>query len=117
MFLCSAVQSNRAFAPESSIVLYQTDDGQTRIECRFENESIWLTQTLMAELFQVTPQNITMHIKAIYEEGELEEAATCEDYLQVRKDAGWGVVAGSRVRREVITLGRLQGAGTREFAG
>ena len=72
--------------PESSIVLYQADDGHTRIECRFENESIWLTQALMAELFQVTPQNVTMHIKAIYEEGELEEAATCKDYLQVRKE-------------------------------
>ena len=71
---------------ESSIVLYQTDDGQTRIECRFENESIWLTQALMAELFQVTPQNVTIHIKAIYAEGELEEAATCKDYLQVRKE-------------------------------
>jgi hypothetical protein len=72
--------------PGSSIVLYQTHDGQTRIECRFENESIWLTQALMAELFQVTPQNVTMHIKAIYAEGELEEEATCKDYLQVRKE-------------------------------
>jgi len=61
--------------------------GQARIECRFENESIWLTQALMAELFQVTPQNVTMHIKAIYDEGELDKAATCKDYLQVRKDA------------------------------
>ena len=72
--------------PETSIILYQTDDGQTRIECRFENESIWLTQALMAELFQVTPQNVTMHIKAIYEEGELDKAATCKDYLQVRTE-------------------------------
>jgi len=72
--------------PQSSIVLYRTDDGQTRIECRFENDSIWLTQALMAELFQVTPQNVTMHIKAIYEEGELDEVATCKDYLQVRKE-------------------------------
>ena len=58
--------------PETSIILYQTEDGQTRVECRFEDESIWLTQALMAELFQVTPQNVTMHMKAIYEEGELE---------------------------------------------
>ena len=68
------------------IILYQTKDGLTRVECRFEDESIWLTQRLMAELFQVTPQNITLHLKAIYEEGELDEAATCKDYLQVRAE-------------------------------
>jgi hypothetical protein len=73
-------------APKSEIVLYQTEDGQTRIQCRFENENVWMTQALMAELFQTTPQNITLHLKAIYEEGELTEAATCKDYLQVRAE-------------------------------
>ena len=72
--------------PKSEIILYRTEDGQTRIECRFENENIWMTQALMAELFQTTPQNITLHLKAIYEEGELAEAATCKDYLQVRAE-------------------------------
>ncbi len=51
---------------------------------RFENENVWLTQALMAELFQTTPQNFTLHLIAIYEEGELEEAATCKDSLQVQ---------------------------------
>jgi hypothetical protein len=72
--------------PGGEIVLYQTEDGRTRIECRFENENVWMTQALMAELFQTTPQNITLHLKAIYEEGELVEAATCKDYLQVRAE-------------------------------
>jgi hypothetical protein len=72
--------------PRTSLVLYRTEDGQSRIECRFENESIWLTQALIAELFQVTPQNVTMHIKAIYKEGELDEVATCKQTLQVRKE-------------------------------
>jgi hypothetical protein len=72
--------------PASEIVLYQTEDGHTRIECRFEHENVWMTQALMAELFQTTPQNITLHLKAIYEEGELAEAATCKDYLQVRTE-------------------------------
>ncbi|MDO8543516.1 MAG: hypothetical protein Q7S40_24005 [Opitutaceae bacterium] len=62
--------------PSSEIILYQTEDGQTRVECRFENENLWLTQALMAELFQTTPQNITLHLKAIYAEGKLSEAAT-----------------------------------------
>ncbi|MEA3213204.1 MAG: hypothetical protein QOE70_6261 [Chthoniobacter sp.] len=70
--------------PQSEIVLYQTEDGRTRIQCRFENETLWLTQAQIAELFQTTPQNVTLHLKAIFAEGELSEAATCKDYLQVR---------------------------------
>jgi hypothetical protein len=72
--------------PNSSLILYQTEDGRTRIECRFENETVWLTQALMAELFEVTSQNITQHVRAIYDEGELPEAATCKEYLQVRTE-------------------------------
>jgi len=75
-------------APKSEIILYQTEDGRTRIQCRFEDENVWMTQALMAELFQTTPQNITLHLRAIYEEGELKEAATCKEYLQVRSEGG-----------------------------
>jgi hypothetical protein len=70
----------------SGLILYQTEDGQTRIQCRFEEETLWLTQSQLAELFQTTPQNITLHLKAIYAERELTEAATCKDYLQVRSE-------------------------------
>jgi len=73
-------------APQSAIILYQTEDGRTRIQCRFENESLWLTQAQIAELFQTTPQNVTLHLKSIFAEGELSEAATCKDYLQVRQE-------------------------------
>lgn len=74
--------------PKSEMILYPTEDGRTRIQDWFENETIWLTQAGIAELFQTTPQNITIHLKAIYEEGELDPAATCKDYLQVRQE--WG---------------------------
>lgn len=74
--------------PQSEIILYQTVDGRTRIQCRFENETLWLTQAQIAELFQTTPQNVTLHLKAIYAEGELTEEATCKDYLQVRDEGG-----------------------------
>lgn len=67
-------------------ILYTTEDGNTRIECRFEEGTLWLSQALMAELFQTTPQNITLHLKALYEDGELSEEATCKDYLQVRQE-------------------------------
>ena len=74
--------------PNSEIILYQTEDGRTRIQCRFENETIWLTQAQIAELFQTTPQNVTLHLRGIFAEGELVEAATCKDYLQVRLEGG-----------------------------
>ena len=72
--------------PQSEIILYQAEDGRTRIQCRFENETLWLTQAQIAELFQTTSQNITLHLKALFAEGELSEAATCKDYLQVRSE-------------------------------
>jgi len=69
--------------PQSSIILYQTEDGRTRIQCRFENETLWLTQVQIAELFQTSVPNINLHLKAIYAEGELTEAATVKSYLIV----------------------------------
>jgi hypothetical protein len=72
--------------PQSEFILYQSEDGRTCIQCRFQDETIWLSQALIAELFQITPQNVTMHLQAIYEEGELGEAATCKEYLQVRSE-------------------------------
>lgn len=71
-------------ALESEIIIYQQDNGNIKIDVRLEDETVWLTQKLIAELFQVKPQNITMHLKNIYEEGELNENATCKDFLQVQ---------------------------------
>jgi hypothetical protein len=71
---------------QSQLIIYQTETGEIRIDVRFQDETVWLTQKLMAELFQVKPQNITLHLKNIYEEGELDEKATCKDYLQVQKE-------------------------------
>jgi len=68
------------------LILYQTNDGQVKLNVRLEDETVWLTQRLMAELFQVQPQNITMHLKNIYFEGELSEEATCKDFLQVQRE-------------------------------
>lgn len=74
--------------PMGEIVLYQTEDGRTCLECRFADETLWLSQALMAELFQTTPQNITLHLQSLYAEGELEESATCKEFLQVRLEGG-----------------------------
>lgn len=75
-------------APGGEFILFQTEDGRTRIECRFENETLWLTQAQIAALYQTTPQNVTLHLKAVFAEGELVEEATCKDYLQVRQEGG-----------------------------
>ena len=71
---------------KSQFLIYQAEGGAIKLDVRFENETVWLTQQHMAELFQVTPQNITLHLKAIFSEGELSEAATCKEYLQVRTE-------------------------------
>jgi len=77
-----------AASPNSELLIYQTEDGRTRIQVRLEDETVWLTQADMAQLFQTTPQNITLHLKNIFQEGELDEAATCKDFLQVQPEGG-----------------------------
>ncbi|MFA5187466.1 MAG: hypothetical protein WC551_13385, partial [Patescibacteria group bacterium] len=62
--------------PSSEIILYQTEDGRNRVEVRLENETVWLTQQLMADLFQTTKQNISLHLQNIYDQGELAREAT-----------------------------------------
>ena len=74
----------------NEIVLYQPDE-TIKLEVRLENETVWLTQQQMAELFVTTPQNITMHIRNIYKEGELIIESTCKDFLQVRKEGNRNV--------------------------
>ncbi len=73
-------------SPHSSIVLYQTEDGRTRIQCRFEDETVWLTQKLMAELFQIGVGTVNHHLKAIFAEGELPQEATIRRYRIVQNE-------------------------------
>lgn len=74
-------------APQpGEFLLYETADGRTRVECRFAEDTLWLSQAMMAELFQSSPQNITLHLKALYAEGEITPEATCKSYLQVRPE-------------------------------
>ena len=68
------------------IEIYKSKDGQTQVEVNFEEETVWLTQKQMAQLFQTTPQNITLHLKKVYKEKEIQEKATCKEYLKVQKE-------------------------------
>jgi hypothetical protein len=72
--------------PPGHLLLYRSEDGLARIDIRFDGETLWLTQRQMAELFQVTPQNITTHLRSVFSDGEIDEGATCKDYLQVRME-------------------------------
>ena len=73
-------------SPVGQLLIYR--DGGLNLRVRIDDQAVWLTQAQMAELFQTTPQNITIHTKGIYEEGEQTEAATCKEYLQVRLEGG-----------------------------
>ena len=72
--------------PGGEILLYQTEDGHTRIECRFENDTLWLSQALMADLFQVTVPTVNEHLKGIYAEDELQPEATIRKFRIVRQE-------------------------------
>ena len=76
--------SHEMEAPRGQFLVYQAEDGKLKLDVRFEDESVWLTQQLMAELFQSSKQNVSHHINAIYEERELTPEATVKKYLTVR---------------------------------
>ena len=74
------------FQIENEIILYQTEDGQTKVEVRMEGETVWLTQSQMAELFQTTKQNVSLHVKNAFSEGELDEIVVVKEYLTTAAD-------------------------------
>jgi hypothetical protein len=70
----------------AEFLIFTGQAGEKSIEARYEDGTVWLNQQLMAELFQVQPQNITIHLKNIYAEGEIREASTCKEFLQVQTE-------------------------------
>ena len=70
----------------NQIIIYQTEDGQTQVDVRLENETVWLTQAQMVELFQTTKQNVSLHVGNVFKEGELEYESTVKEYLTVQKE-------------------------------
>jgi len=70
----------------NQIVIYQSEDGQTQVDVRLENETVWLTQAQMVELFQTTKQNVSLHVGNVFKEGELEQESTVKEYLTVQNE-------------------------------
>lgn len=106
--------------PSGEVILYQREDGAPAIEVRLDADTVWLTQQQIAELFQTTRTNIVKHIQHVYEEGELDEAATCEHFSQVRQEGNRQVTrqiphynldliisVGYRVKSKVATQFRI----------
>lgn len=71
---------------QGEIVIYQTDDGDTKIDVRFVDETVWLTQAQLCELYQTSKSNVSEHIKNIFEEGELEENSTVRKFRTVQNE-------------------------------
>ncbi|MCB9367133.1 MAG: virulence RhuM family protein [Calditrichaeota bacterium] len=84
-------QQNTPQEPRSEIVLYETPDGSSRLEVRLEDETVWLSQNQLADLYQTSKQNVSLHINNIYEEGELNAKATVKEYLTVQNEGGRSV--------------------------
>lgn len=85
----------KSTASGDGFILYQTEDGRLKLEVRLEGETLWLSQQQLADLFQTTQQNVSLHLRNVYEEGELQRDATHKEFLLVRQE-------GSReVKREV----------------
>jgi len=76
--------------PESEILLYTSPDGEVQLDIRLQDETLWMTQQMMSELFQTTVQNIIMHVGNIYQELELQREGTCKEFLQVRREGNLG---------------------------
>jgi hypothetical protein len=114
---------------KSQFLIYQTEDGRVKIDVRFEDETVWLTQQMMAELFQSSKQNVSHHIKSIFQEGELDSAATVKKYLTVQQEGerriqrqlefynlDMIISVGYRVKSQVATRFRIWATGQlREF--
>ena len=72
--------------PQSEIILYQTEDGRTRLQVRLQDETVWLTQKLMAELFQTSVPNVSMHIRNVFAAGELQADSVVKESLTTAAD-------------------------------
>ena len=100
------ISEDRSLNVKSQFLLYQTEDGQERIDVRLQDETVWLTQQLMAELFQTSIPNISMHVRNIFREGELREESVIKDFLTTAAD-------GKRYRTKYFNLNVIISVGYR----
>ena len=102
------VRSDGPDPGKGQFIVYEAEDGRIKIDVRFENENVWLTQKLMADLFQTTKQNISLHIQSVFEEGELAQEATVKKYLTVRREGKRDVKTPAGFKRPGGTVSDLR---------
>jgi hypothetical protein len=90
------------------VLVYKTDDGRVKLEVRLENETVWLTQQLMAELFQTTKQNIGQHLKNIFDEGELAQDSVVKKFFTTAADGKHKATGASRQEIAFQNQGRQE---------
>jgi hypothetical protein len=103
---------------KNNFILYQTQGGEVSLSVLLNDETIWLTQKMISELFQTTTQNITMHLKNIFEEGELTEESTCKDFLHVQQEGNRSVSRNAKFYNldAIISVGyRINSAKATQF--
>ena len=79
-----------ATRPDGEIAVYETPDGEVRVDVRLGQETVWLTQRQMAQVFDTTPENVQMHLRNVFSSGELEAEATTKDFLVVQTEGQGG---------------------------
>jgi hypothetical protein len=100
--------------PKGEILVYQAEDSRIKLDVRLEDETVWLTQQLVAELFQTTVPNISMHIRNIYEEGELSPEATVKKFLTVRREGDRDVRWDDKNLKAELPLKRIWTVGSQQ---
>lgn len=84
-------EKDKTIPVQSQLLLYCTEHGRTRLEVHQQDDTVWMIHATMAELYQIMPQIITLLLKAIYQEGELDPQATCKEFLQFQSEGSHGV--------------------------
>jgi len=97
---------NETMRQDSQMIIYQTEDGLTKIDVSFDGDTVWLTQAQMADLFQTTKQNVSLHINNIFKEGELAQNSVVKEYLTTADD-------GKKYRTKYYNLGVIISVGYR----
>ena len=106
------MKTDKSLQNSSQLLIYQSEDGRTRIEVQLQEETVWLTQKLMADLFQTTVPNINLHLKNIFAEGELDTQATVKDFLIVQDEGGRQVILFTHHRQIVNDANKIKGKGS-----
>ena len=97
--------STQAEAPNGEVLLYEAPDSKVRVDVRLEQDTVWLTQRQMSEIFEITPENVLMHLKNTFGDGVLEEAAAAKEFLVIQTEGNRQVLREYQVEGYAVLHG------------